>query len=75
MSQNEIIMIVATFLISTAIMIPVGIFIRKKVAESKLAGAENEAKRLLENAKKEAENKKKEEIFNAKEEILKARNE
>lgn len=75
MSQNEIIMIVATFLISTAIMIPVGIFIRKKVAESKIAGAENEAKRLLENAKKEAENKKKEEIFNAKEEILKARNE
>ena len=75
MSQNEIILIVATFLISTAIMIPVGFFIRKKIAESKIESAENEAKRLLENAKKEAENTKKEEIFSAKEEILKARNE
>ena len=75
MSGNEILMIVATFLISTAIMIPVGFILRKKIAESKIESAENEAKRLLENANKEAENRKKEEIFKAKEEIIQARNE
>ena len=75
MPENQILIIVATFLISVAIGIPVGIFFRKKIAESKIESAENEARRLLENAKIEAENKKKEEIFGAKEEILKARNE
>ena len=44
--------------------------IRKKVAESKIQGAENEAKRLVELAKIEAENLRKEEIFKAKEEIM-----
>ena len=75
MPENQILLIVATFLISVAIGIPVGIFFRKKIAESKIESAENEVKRLLENAKIEAENKKKEEIFSAKEEVLKARNE
>lgn len=75
MLENEILMIIATFLISTAIMIPIGFILRKKIAESKIESAENEAKRLLENANKEAENRKKEEIFKAKEEILQARNE
>ena len=75
MTGNEILMIIATFLISTAIMIPIGYILRKKIAESKIESAENEAKRLLENANKEAENRKKEEIFKAKEEILQARNE
>jgi ribonuclease Y len=75
MSQQEILILVVTFLISTAIMIPIGFILRKKIAESKIESAENEAKRLLENANIEAENKKKEEIFKAKEEIHKARNE
>ena len=75
MPENQILLIVATFLISVAIGIPIGIFFRKKIAESKIESAENEVKRLLENAKIEAENRKKEEIFTAKEEILKARNE
>ena len=75
MPENQILLIVATFLISVAIGIPTGIFFRKKIAESKIESAENEVKRLLENAKIEAENRKKEEIFTAKEEILKARNE
>ena len=43
---------------------------RKKVAESKIQGAESEAKRLVDLAKIEAENLKKEEIFKAKEEIM-----
>ena len=71
----EILIIVTTFLISTAIALPLGVLFRKKIAESKIESAEKEAKRLIESANKEAENKKKEEIFKAKEEILKSRNE
>ena len=47
----------AVFLISAVIFTFVGIFIRKKIAESKLKSAENEAKRIIELANKEAENK------------------
>ena len=72
--QNTII-IITTVLISGIIFIPIGILIRKKIAESKISGAENEAKRILELASKDAENIKKEEIFKAKEEIMKERNE
>ena len=57
--------IVATFLISAVIFIPIGVFIRKKIAESKIQSAENEAKRLIENIKIEAENLKKEELIKA----------
>ena len=71
----NIVIIIATVLISVAVFIPTGIIIRKKSAESKILSAENEAKRLLENAKKDAENIKKEEIFKAKEEIMKSRDE
>ena len=66
--------IVATFLISAVIFIPIGVFIRKKIAESKIQSAENEAKRLIENIKIEAENLKKEELIKAKEEVLQIRN-
>ena len=48
--------IVATFLISAVIFIPVGVVIRKKIAESKIHSAEEEAKKLIENVKIEAEN-------------------
>ena len=71
----EILIIIATVLISGAVFIPTGIVIRKKSAESKISSAENEAKRLLENAKRDAENIKKEEIFKAKEDIMKSRDE
>ena len=47
----EILIIIATVLISGAVFIPVGVVIRKKAAESKISSAENEAKRLLENWK------------------------
>ena len=69
----EIVIIIATVLISAIIFIPVGVGIRKKIAESKIKGAENEAKKILELANKEAENKKKEEIFKAKEQIMQER--
>lgn len=71
----NILIVIATVLISGAVFIPMGIVIRKKSAESKISSAETEAKRLLENAKRDAENIKKEEIFKAKEEIMKSRDE
>ena len=71
----NIIIIIVSVLISFAIGVPIGMAYRKKVAESKIQGAENEAKRLVENAKKEAENLRKEEIFKAKEEIMNNRKE
>ncbi len=71
----NILIIIAAVLISFAIGVPVGMIYRKKIAESKIQGAENEAKRLVELAKIEAENLKKEEIFKAKEEIMTNRKE
>ena len=70
-----IVIIVATFLISLAIGVLVGMAYRKKIAESKLGSAEQEAKRLVDLAKIEAENLKKEEIIKAKEEIMNSRKE
>ncbi|MBR2704076.1 MAG: ribonuclease Y [Clostridia bacterium] len=72
---TNIIIDIAIFLISAIIFFFVGFIARKKIAESKLKGAEVEAKRILESATKEAETKKKEEIFKAKEEIMNSRKE
>lgn len=69
----EIVIIIATILISAVVFIPIGVAFRKKIAESKIDGAETEAKKILELANKEAENKKKEEIFKAKEQIMRER--
>ena len=71
----DIVITIAAALISLAIGIPIGMAYRKKVAESKIQGAENEVKRLLDSARKEAENLKKEEIFKAKEEVMATRKE
>ncbi len=71
--MNSIVIAIAVFLISAVIFTFVGMFIRKKIAESKMESAENEAKKIIEMANIEAENKKKEEIFKAKEEIMNAR--
>lgn len=71
----ESIITIAAVLISLAVGIVLGMIIRKKIAESKIEGAEQEAKRLVELAKTEAENLKKAEIIKAKEEIMNARNE
>lgn len=66
---------IAIFLVSAVIFTFVGITIRKKIAESKIDSAENEAKKIIELAQKEAESKRKEEILKAKEEIINARKE
>ena len=71
----NILFIIAAILISFAIGVPAGMAYRKKIAESKIQGAENEAKRLVDLAKIEAENLKKAEIFKAKEEIMNNRKE
>ena len=72
--MNSVI-VIATFLISLAIGIVVGMTIRKKIAESKIESAEQEARRVVDLARVEAENMKKEEIFKAKEEIMNSRKE
>ncbi len=72
--MSEVLIVLITLLISAVVFIPIGVAIRKKIAESKIQSAENEAKRLLENVKIEAENTKREEIFKAREEMMQLRN-
>ena len=48
---------------------------RKRIAESEIGSAEEEAKRIREDGAKQAETMKKEALISAKEEILKQRNE
>lgn len=73
--MQNIIINIAIFLISAVIFSFVGYTMRKRIAESKLREAEEEAKRIIDSAVKEAENRKKEEIFKAKEEIMNSRKE
>lgn len=51
-----------------------GYFVRKSLAEARIASAESEAKKILDEAEKDAEAKKREAIVEAKEEVLKLRN-
>ena len=71
----NIAIIIVSVLISLAIGTVIGIVYRKKIAESKVGVAEEEAKRIVNMAKIEAENLKKEEIIKAKEEIMASRKE
>jgi ribonuclease Y len=72
--MQTVIIIIATFVISAAICIPLGMMIRKNTAETKIKSAEEEAKRILDSVKLEAENIKKEQLIKAKEEALQVRN-
>ena len=56
-------------------MFILGISFRKKTAEKAISGAENEAKRIVNDSIKTAENKKREMLIEAKEEIHKSRTE
>ncbi|RBP95322.1 ribonuclease Y [Cytobacillus firmus] len=51
----------------------VGYFVRKSIAEAKIAGAKNAAEQIFEDAKREAEATKKEALLEAKDEIHKLR--
>ncbi|MCL6558588.1 MAG: ribonuclease Y [Firmicutes bacterium] len=70
-STNIILIIVGIALAAFA----VGYFVRKYLAEARIASAESEARKILDEAEKEAEGKKREAILEAKEEVLKLRNE
>ncbi len=72
--MQTVLIIVATFLISAAISVPIGMMIRKNIAESKIKSAEEEAKRILDSVKQEAETIKKEQLLKAKEEALQVKN-
>ncbi|MGN1299311.1 MAG: ribonuclease Y [Candidatus Scatovivens sp.] len=72
--MQTVLIIVATILISAVVFIPIGVIIRKRIAESKIQSAEKEVERIYFKAKSEAENLKKEEIIKAKEEALQIRN-
>jgi len=66
---------VAAFVFSLFAGFFVGVFYRKKVAESAIGSAEIEALNIVEEAKKDAEAKKKEILLEAKEESIKVKNE
>ncbi|MFV0401543.1 MAG: ribonuclease Y [Oscillospiraceae bacterium] len=70
-----IIAAILAFLIGAAIAFSLGVQYRKKVAESELGSAEDEAKRIISEAIKTAESKKREALVEAKDEIHRDRNE
>jgi len=75
---KEMIPIIAAVLIAAACLaagVFIGIVYRKNVAEKKISGAEEEARRILNEAIKASENKQREAMVEAKEAILAARNE
>ena len=72
--MQTVLIIVATILVSAVIFIPVGVKIRKKIAESKIQSAEKEVERIYTAAKTEAESLRKEELIKAKEEVLNGHN-
>ncbi len=71
MQGNVIAIIIAAVLISFI----AGYLVRKSIAEAKIASAEAQAGRIIDEAHKTAEAKKREALLEAKEEVLKLRNE
>ncbi|MGI6145367.1 MAG: ribonuclease Y [Clostridia bacterium] len=72
---NEIIDYLVIGIVALGVGYFVGYMIRKKIAEAKIASAEEAAKKMLEDAQRNAEAKKKESILEAKEEAHKIRQE
>ena len=73
MMETAIIVIISILLILVGVV--AGYFIRKSVAEAKIAGAKDAAEKILEDAKRDAESLKKEALLEAKDEIHKLRTE
>jgi len=67
--------VVIITVLAIIISFAIGYLARKSIAEAKIASAEIQAKRLVEEAEKAAEAKKRETLLEAKEEVLKLRNE
>ncbi|MHB8916648.1 MAG: ribonuclease Y [Desulfocucumaceae bacterium] len=62
-------------LLAVLVSFTIGYLARKSIAEAKIASAELQAKKILEDAEKSSEAKKREALLEAKEEVLKLRNE
>lgn len=71
----EIVLIVVGVLLALGVGLFCGYLYRKRVAERKVAQAEDAVRRMIEEAQKRAEAIKKENLFEAKEEILRLRDE
>jgi len=72
METNYVIIIT---LLAILVSFTIGYLVRKSIAEAKIASAENQAKKIIEEGEKAAEAKKREAVLEAKEEVLKLRNE
>ncbi|WP_395858281.1 ribonuclease Y [Desulfofundulus sp. TPOSR] len=68
-------MTVAVTVIAAVAAFAIGYLVRKYLVEAKIASAETEARKIIEEAEKAAEAKKREAILEAKEEVLRLRNE
>jgi ribonuclease Y len=66
---------IISILLGLIVGVVVGYFVRKSIAENKIAGAKNIADQIIEDAKREAESVKKESLLEAKDEIHKLRTE
>ncbi|MEK4884983.1 ribonuclease Y [Bacillus sp. FSL W8-1127] len=67
--------IIISILLGLIVGVVVGYFVRKSIAEHKIAGAKSVADQIIEDAKREAESVKKESLLEAKDEIHKLRTE
>lgn len=72
---SYVVAVLIALVVGCIIGVPIGIHYRKRVAESELGTAEEEAKRIVGDAIKEAEVKKKEALVEAKDEIHRSRTE
>ncbi|TXC91885.1 ribonuclease Y [Metabacillus litoralis] len=71
----DIVSIIISILLGLIVGAVVGYFVRKSIAEAKIAGANNAAEQIIEEAKRDAEATKKEALLEAKDEIHKLRTE
>jgi ribonuclease Y len=71
----DIVSIIISILLGLIVGAVVGYFVRKSIAEAKIAGAKGTAEQILEDAKRDAEATKKEALLEAKDDIHKLRTE
>nr|WP_226665582.1 ribonuclease Y [Metabacillus litoralis] len=71
----DIVSIIISILLGLIVGAVVGYFVRKSIAEAKIAGANSAAEQIIEEAKRDAEATKKEALLEAKDEIHKLRTE
>ena len=71
--MDHIGLLIALLLVVSAVSAVIGYFVRKSIAEAKIASAEKAAQRIIEDAKRDAETLKKELILEMKDEAHKSR--